>query len=72
MVLFSVIVKSFNKGFPMYYIVMKQTDGRLATVYLNRRSYWKIKTAKKHLRRLVREQVANELADVKYFSLQLV
>ena len=56
----------------MYYIVMKRTDSSLASVYLNRRSYWKIKTAKKHLRELVREQVAGKHKSVKYFSLQLV
>lgn len=56
----------------MYYIVMKNTDGHLATVYLNRRSYWKIKTAKKHLQRLVREQVSGGHENVRHFSLQLV
>ena len=65
--------KAKHKGvLLMYYIVMKQTDGPLASIYLNKCSYWKIKTAKKHLQGLVREQVAGGYGDVKYFSLQLV
>ena len=63
------------KGFRMsnfYSIVAKYKDGTISTVYLNKRIYWKIKTARKHLKGLIQKQVKGEYMNVKYFALMMV
>ena len=57
---------------PFYSIVAKYKDGTISTVYLNKRIYWKIKTARKHLKGLIQKQVKGEYINVKYFALQMI
>ena len=55
-----------------YSIVAKYKDGTISNVYLNKRIYWKIKTARKHLKGLIQKQVKGEYINVKYFALQMI
>lgn len=57
---------------PSYSIIAKYEDGTIATVYLNKRTHWKIKTARKHLRGLIQKQVKGEHMNVKHFALQMI
>ena len=57
---------------PFYSIIAKYKDGAIATIYLNKCTYWKIKTAKKHLKGLIQKQVKGDYINVKYFALQMV
>ena len=57
---------------PSYSIITKYEDGTIATIYLNKRIYWKIKTARKHLNGLIQKQVTGEYMNVKYFALQMI
>ena len=57
---------------PFYYIIAKYEDGGIATVLLNKRNHWKIKTARKHLKGLIQKQVKGAYMNVKYFALMMV
>ena len=57
---------------PFYSIVAKYKDGTIATIYLNKRTHWKIKTARKHLKGLIQKQVKGAYTNVKYFALMMV